>query len=280
MYIGFNNPMYSWNYYVSRTPILRRLLKWSTQRKIEKYKFQEDQRKDSDPLNLRNFEKKIFSQNGEDGIIQEIFNRIGTTNKLFVEFGVESGQECNSRYLLEKCGWSGLWIEGSDENVGSAKDQFKAFPINVLSQFITKENIVEIFENSNIPKELDLLSIDIDGNDYWIWEELKEYKARVVVIEYNAKYLPIQDWVMPYDFKHLYDGSAYFGASLKALNRLGESLGYGLVSCDNMGVNAFFVRKDLLGKRFSHVSEGAVYHYCCPKYKKLFFGHPNGSGRW
>lgn len=272
--------MYSLNYYVSRTPILRRLLKWSTQAKISKFKKQENIKKESDPKNLRNFENKIFSQNGEDGILQEIFKRIGTTNNFFVEFGVENGQECNGRHLLESCGWSGLWIDGSKENVQQAKVQFKKFPITIVDHFITKENIVELFSQSAVIKNLDLLSIDIDGNDYWIWQELKSYKARVVVIEYNAKYLANQDWIMPYNSKHLYDGSAYFGASLKALCQLGENLGYRLVGCDSVGVNAFFVREDLLQEKFTHIDGGAEYHYCCPKYRGLFFGHPSGTGRW
>lgn len=278
--VGFNKLMYSLNYYLSKTPGLRRLLKWSTQKKINTFKSQEELRIKTDSRNLRNFEDKVFSQNGEDGIIREIFKRIGTTNKFFVEFGVENGQECNGRYLLESCKWSGVWIDGSLDNVKQAKDKFNKYPIEVLDRFITKENILEIFSQAKVPKDLDLLSIDIDGNDYWVWEELREYKARVVVIEYNSKYLPHEDWTMPYNPKHIYDGSSYFGASLLSLKKLGEKLGYKLVSCDNMGVNAFFVREDLLGDQFTHVEDDVSYHYCCPKYKNLFFGHPSGSGKW
>ncbi|MCJ8277940.1 MAG: hypothetical protein HRT44_11080 [Bdellovibrionales bacterium] len=272
--------MYSLNYYLAQTPGLRRLLRWKTQRKISHFKNLEDERKNSDPLNLRNFEDKVYSQNGEDGILQEIFRRIGTTNQFFVEFGVENGQECNGRYLLEKKGWQGLWIDGSKENVQQAKEQFSQFPIKIFNRFITKENILSLFTEAEVPQELDLLSIDIDGNDYWIWDELKEYLPRVVVIEYNAKYSDNEDWVMPYNAKHVNDGSSHFGASLAAYSRLAKKLGYCLVACDNMGVNAFFVRKDLITDKFTHIDESVEYHYCSPKYRSLFFGHPNGSGRW
>jgi hypothetical protein len=190
----------------------------------------------SKPINEINlFEKKIYSQNGEDGIIQAIFKKIGTTNKYFVEFGVENGKECNTRYLMEKNGWKGLLMDEKNENK------------NVKKEFITAENVNELFKKYGVPKEFDLLSIDVDGNDYWIWRALGgAWRPRVVVIEYNSKYKPPKSVSIEYEPNFQWDGTDYIGASLSALAKLGEEKGYKLVGCDNTGLNAFFVNnKDI-----------------------------------
>ena len=148
------------------------------------------------------------------------------------------------------------------------------FPIQVIESFITKDNIISLFLQATVPKEMDLLSIDIDGNDYWVWQALKDYSPRIAIIEYNASHYPDKEWIMPYDASHQFDNSNYFGASLKSLSQLGSQLGYTLVCCDSCGVNAFFVRNDLIGTHFTHTQDGPSYHYCAPKYKDLFFGHP------
>jgi hypothetical protein len=125
------------------------------------------------PLKLNKYEFQAFSQNGEDGIIEEIFKRIGTTNKYFIEFGVENGLECNSLYLLFQ-NWKGLWIDGSKENAKTIEKKFKgkieSGQLAILDSFITRENIEHLFAKANCPKEPDFLSIDIDRNDYYVWE--------------------------------------------------------------------------------------------------------------
>lgn len=244
------------------------------QSKIGRFAEQETLRLKEDPANLRNFEMKRFSQNGEDGIIEEIFNRIGTQSKYFVEFGVEDGTECNTRYLLQEKGWSGLWIDGSESNVQKAKSQFASLPLEVTQRFVTAENIASIFAGQKVPAEFDLLSVDIDGNDYWVLKSLSDYKPRVLILEYNASYTPDQKWVMPYNPQHQFDGSRHYGASLASMTDLAESLGYRLVGCDSQGINAFFVRADLLQEKFTHVDDPISYHYCAPKYRGMFFGHP------
>lgn len=262
-------------YKVSKVPGLRRLLAWQVKQKIKHHVKREKKRTLSDPLDLGHFERSVFSQNGEDGMIEEIFRRIGVTDRFFVEFGMEDGQECNGRYLLEKKGWSGLWMDGGLENIESAQKNFEKFPIQTKSIFIHRDNIVSLFEDSAVPMEFDLLCIDIDGNDYWVWQALGDYRPRVVVIEYNANFVPPIQWVMPYNEKHSFNGSAHYGASLQSLDLLAEKMGYSLVGCDSMGVNAFFVRKDLLGGHFSFHQGGASHHYNCPKYRGLSFGHPH-----
>lgn len=190
---------------------------------------------------------KVYSQNDEDGIIEEIFNRIGTTNKVFIEFGVQNGLECNSHYLLFK-GWRGLWIDGGhDEEI---QEKFAPVIANgqlkFLQAFITRENINELFIAGGVTGEIDLLSIDIDGNDYYVWEAINVVKPRVVVIEYRAFIPPNCEWKQAYNKRHVWDGvSDWQGASLKAYELLGRRLGYHLVGTSLTGVNAFFVRKDL-----------------------------------
>ncbi len=152
--------------------------------------------------------------------------------------------------------------------------------MRICNAFITRENIVALFEQTDVPNDLDLLVIDIDGNDYWVWQELRRYQPRVAVIEYNASYPPPREWVMPYDPDYVFDGTNYAGASLASLDLLGRNLGYCLVGCDPDGVNAFFVREDLVEDKFVHADGGATYHWVSPKFHALFFGHPSGKGPW
>lgn len=191
---------------------------------------------------------KIYSQNDEDGIIEEIFNRIGTTDKTFIEFGVQNGLECNSHYLLFK-GWRGLWIDGGENYVKEIHEKFAPVIANgqlkVLRAFITRENINELFVESGFSGVIDLLSIDIDGNDYYVWQAINVVRPRVVVIEFNAKFPPNCDWKQAYNKRHMWDGSDWHGASLKAYELLGRQLGYQLVGTNFNGTNAFFVREDL-----------------------------------
>jgi hypothetical protein len=205
------------------------------------------------PKRLNRFEYSTFSQFGEDGIIAEIFNRIKTTNRYFIEFGVENGEECNTTNLLLQ-GWKGLWIEGNNDHVETIKRTLKKYieeeQLNILHAFITAENIEELFYKGGSPAEPDLLSIDIDRNDYHVWNAINKYRPRVIVIEYNSIYRPGHSFVVPYDPKAVWDGSSHFGASLQSFYELGLKKGYKLVACTHSGVNAFFVREDLVADHF------------------------------
>src|SRR5437899_5328325 len=146
--------------------------------------------------------------------------------------------------------------------------------------FLTLANINELVERSGLEKELDLLSIDIDGNDYWIWEAIDGIQPRVVVIEYNALFRPPHKVVQEYEAEHRWGGTNYFGASLKALEELGERKGYHLVGCSFSGANAFFVRHDLTEDRFS-APFTAEHHYRPPRYDSFPGGpsrHPKDVG--
>jgi len=152
-------------------------------------------------------------------------------------------------------GWKGLWIEGNGKAVNEIRQLFKK-PIDdkrltIINSFITKDNINTLIEEEGkISGEIDLLSIDIDGNDYWVWEAIKCINPRVVVIEYNGKFPPNFEWVMEYDSNHIWQGDDKYGASLKSLELLGSKLGYQLVGTNVMGVNAFFVKRNLANDLF------------------------------
>lgn len=142
-------------------------------------------------------------------------------------------------------------------------------------EFVTAANICSLFEKYLVPREFDLLSIDVDGNDYWIWRAIEGYSARVVVIEYNSSISPDESKTIPYDPEFRWDGTNYFGASLLALTKLGRVKGYTLVGCDSRGVNAFFLRDDTVGDRFSMRSLAEL--YSAPGYGEVvdgkFIGH-------
>jgi GR25 family glycosyltransferase involved in LPS biosynthesis len=191
---------------------------------------------------MKQFEKKVYSQNGEDGIIEHIFNAIGTTSKIAVEIGVsagEDGSENNTMHLATQ-GWNTYWFDCLDNN---------SVPDNCIftKQILTADNVVKTFESLDIPKDIDLLSIDIDGNDYYIREELSEYRPRVCIMEYNGCFDGKEEYIMPRNDNYFWPGGEdrTFGASLKSYTKQAERLGYDLVYCDSKGVNAFFVRKDI-----------------------------------
>jgi hypothetical protein len=225
------------------------------------------------PQNLRHFEKRVFSQNGEDGMLEEIFRRIGITNRVFVEFGVQDGIQCCTRNLLENFSWSGTWFECSAEHVANAKEMFREFPITIVERFLTAEQIAAVFVDAGVNRECDLMVIDVDGNDYWMWNALAEqFRPRVVVVEYNGTFGPKEEWIMPYDPQHRYDMTAYFGASLTSFTSFASKHGYSLVGCDSEGVNAFFVRNDAAKGLFDGLDKAPAYHYVAPYYD-IGFGH-------
>lgn len=236
------------------------------------------QPKYQDAKRLNKYEAKVFSQGGEDGIISEIFRRVGTTNKIFVEFGAGNGMENNTVLLLRE-DWSGVWLEADRSSVESIRTYFsreiKAGRLSVYQEFITAENIQALFAKAKVPAEFDLLSIDIDRNDYWVWEKIEQYRPRVVVIEYNAIFPPGIQWIVEYNPGAMWDGSSRAGASLTSLELLGRKKGYKLVGCSLQGVNAFFVRDAFVGTAFCEPFT-AQNHYEPPRYflNKRKLGHP------
>ena len=217
----------------------------------------------ADPLRLERHGFKVYSQNEEDGILSELFRRIGVANRTFWEFGVQDGTENNTLYRLVD-GWRGAWIEGAAADVAKIRERF-ATPIAdgrlaVREALVDRDNVNALARELGLPRELDLLSIDIDGNDFHVWDALDALAPRAVVIEYNPKLPPPTQWVMRYDPHHAWDRTDQYGASLAALTALGERKGYRLVACNITGSNAFFVRQDLAAGKFPSATDPAYYY--------------------
>jgi hypothetical protein len=235
-----------------------------------------------DKRRLPPFGFKVYSQNDEDGIIQEIFARIGMRSRIFVEFGVENGLENNTLKLLLD-GWSGLWLDSSESCINQINRRFADViqdgRLKVRGAFIERENINQLIAQS-YRGEIDLLSIDVDGNDIHLFEALDVIAPRVVVIEYNAKFPPPLSIAPVYNPTQRWAGTDYMGASLAALTKIAEQKGYALVGCSIVGINAFFVRRDLLKDKFSppYTAEN---HYQPPRYflwRTFSAGHPPDWG--
>ncbi len=234
----------------------------------------------ADPLRLPRYGAKIYAQNDEDGILAEVFRRIGVAHRRFVEIGLQDGTECNSLALLLQ-GWAGRWVEADAALATAARHRFAQFveagALEVVDAFAETDTIDALAGDG----PLDLLSIDVDGNDFHLWRALDRRDARVVLVEYNASWAPPLRCVSPYrpgfDWAAVGDNGA--GASLGALATLGEDRGYRLVGCSASGVNAFFVRADLVGDRFA-APFTAENHFEPPRYWMHAFqrGHRNGFG--
>ena len=237
----------------------------------------------TDSKKLNQYEYQVYSQNGEDGIIAEIFKRIGVTNKFCVEFGAQNGLANNTTCLMLK-DWTSAWIEARTDFIEQIESKFDIHIRNnklaLKKAFVTAENIESLFKELNVPEEFDLLSIDIDGNDYWVWKAIKNYSPRVVVIEYNAMLLPHDERIMKYNPDHVWKGTGYFGASLQSMEILGHTKGYKLVGCNFIGVNAFFVREDLVADQFLDPFT-AENHYEPPRYYlQRHICHPKDFGEF
>ncbi len=205
----------------------------------------------SNSPNLQDHEFKVFSQWGEDGILQFLLRRVPISRKIFIEFGVENYTESNTRFLLTNDNWSGLVIDGSQEHVDFIRNDsiYWRHNLKACCAFITRDNINDLFRQNGLSGEIGLLSIDIDGNDYWVWEQIDAVQPAIIVAEYNSRFGPERAVTVPYDPNFVREKAhyscAYYGASLAALVALGKRKGYAFVGSNSAGNNAFFVRRDL-----------------------------------
>ena len=223
------------------------------------------------------------SQFDEDGILEEIFNRIGIKHHKAVEIGAGDGLENNTIYLLQQ-GWNCVWVEAMPDRVAFIRDKFKdAETLSIVEKTVQPNTVNDLIDHTD---EVDLWTLDIDGNDYWVFEAFDASKntPRVIMLEYNAKFKPPMEWAKGYDPEHKFDKSDYMGASLQSLTRLADEKGYALVGCGITGANAYYVRKDLLGNRPSkHLFKEpytAVYHYEPGRYwlaRGYYSGMPQNS---
>ncbi len=196
---------------------------------------------------LAAYEFSAYSQNGEDGLILHLLSLIGGDTRFILEIGTEDGRECNSANLILNYGWRACLIEMNEKSATSCRQYFSDLGcsgrVTVLNAAATPQNIAPLYLAARVPESLDVLSIDIDSHDYWLWQAVS-LSPRLVVIEYNAVFGDEARVTVPYPMPgghHRY----YHGASLAALTALAETKGYILVGCDSCGVNSFFVRRDL-----------------------------------
>ncbi|OGU33685.1 MAG: NADH dehydrogenase [Ignavibacteria bacterium GWB2_35_6b] len=201
--------------------------------------------------NIQDYEFKVFSQFGDDGIIQFLINNTEIINKSFIEFGVEDYSESNTRFLLMNNNWSGFIMDGSEKAIKKihSRHYFWKHDLRAVPTFITKENINSLMDKTGF-EDIGLLHIDIDGNDYWIWEEIDISKLRptIVILEYNSVFGIDKAITIPYkeDFYRTgaHYSNLYWGASLKALVNLSAKKGYSFVGCNSAGNNAYFVKNN------------------------------------
>ncbi len=216
---------------------------------------------------IHDYEFRVFSQWGDDGIIQYLIHNIKLQNKTFIEFGVQDYSESNTRYLLMNDNWSGFIMDGSAAHVETIKSQnwYWKYDLTAEARFVTKENVNELLQIPGF-KNVGILHIDIDGVDYWVWEstDVKELNPSIVIIEYNSVFGKEKELTVPYKptfyRSDAHYSNLYYGASLRALVSLSNKKGYVFIGCNSSGNNAYFVRKDLQNDSIKEISidEGFV----------------------
>lgn len=202
---------------------------------------------------LHEAEFKVFSQFGDDGIIQYLVQRLDISEKTFIEFGVEDYRESNTRFLLQNDNWAGLVMDGSAAHIETIRRSryFWKYELTAKAAFVTRENINDLITEASLAGEIGLLHIDIDGNDYWVWEAINVVQPNIVIVEYNSLLGRSRPLTIPYrpDFvrSKAHHSHLYAGASITALTRLAEKKGYALVGSNSAGNNAYFVQCHKLG---------------------------------
>jgi len=220
----------------------------------------------------RGCEYQVFSQAGDDGIIQHLVRMVPINQRIFVEFGVQNYRESNTRFLLMKDNWSGLVLDGSQKNIDFIQRDsiYSRHALQAKCAFVTTANINQLLERQLPSKDIGLLSIDIDGNDYWIWKAISSVAPAIVVTEYNFRFGPSRAVTVPYAENFVrtqaHYSNIYYGASLKALWILAQAKGYDLVGCNSYGNNAFWVRKDLRPPALRALTAEAA--YCAGKFRE------------
>jgi hypothetical protein len=203
---------------------------------------------------LAEAEFTVYAQTGEDGIIEWLVSRLPGIPPSFVEFGVEDYREANTHFLLEHRNWRGLVMDGSPANMSRTmrRRNFWQFDLKAVAAFIDRDNINGLISANGFAGEIGILSVDIDGNDYWVWQAIECVQPWLVITEYNAVFGDLRPLTIPYDptFYRVraHPSRLYWGASVGALIQLGESKGYDFLGTNLTGQNAFFVRKDLTAR--------------------------------
>ncbi len=219
------------------------------------------------PLNQTGF--RAFSQFEEDGLLLYIFAAIGMTKKTFIEVGSDDGINSNCANLALNFGWHGLFLDGNPTAIARGKHFYGKYPHQWGSKpvftcaRVQRENINQLVKDAGLEGEIGLLSIDIDGNDYWIWDALEQVQPQVVVIETHVEF-GLRNIVVPYDKNYVFPGKhpIYHGASPVAMVNLAKRKGYRLVGANELGFNFIFVRDGLATDALPEVSvESVLTHF-------------------
>jgi len=201
-------------------------------------------------------EFKVFSQFGEDGIIQYLIReaKIEQSESVFIEFGVQDYTESNTRFLLQNNHWKGLIIDSSADNMDSVRNSelYWRYDLTAATAWVDCANINGLLTEYGFNEKIGILSIDIDGNDYWVWDAIDVISPVIVIVEWNSVFGPRHSVTVPYDpffdRRKAHYSCLYWGASISAFEALGLSKGYSLVGSNIAGNNLFFVRNDRLGR--------------------------------
>ena len=206
-----------------------------------------------EPGDLRAAEFRVFSQFGEDGIIQHLIHHVPIADEVFVELGVDDYRESNTRFLLVNDNWRGLIVDADDAHRRFVEATGLAWrhTLDARAAYVDRDNVNALITGAGIGGDIGLLSLDIDGHDYWVLRELEAVSPRILVLEYNSTFGPDAAVTVPYE-AGFWRGQAhasflYWGASLAALTRAAETKGMALVGGNSAGNNAFYVRRDVLG---------------------------------
>jgi hypothetical protein len=219
---------------------------------------------------LSRYERKVYSQDQSDGVIENLFQNLGTKDKYYVEFGVETGEECVTRHLWEKYGWDGLLMDGAGKSVDARV---------IRNHFFTAENIVSLFEQYNVPKNFDLLSVDIDRNDFYVTRAILEadYRPRVIALEVNRNFEVDQAYTVVYNSTARWTGDSHCGMSPLAATYLVKKYGYDVIYYESAGINMFFVQRpaliDLVSKKMGEAVTDEDIEAYLPKYKSIYRPH-------
>lgn len=245
-------------------------------------------------VTLPNFDEvefRAFSQNGEDGILLYLFSLLGTTNKKIIEMCCSDGIECNAANLIVNHGWHGLLFDGREEKIKKGREFYarcqdtRTWSPKLVQAWLTAENCNSLIQENGLAGDIDLLSLDMDGVDYWVLKALDCINPRVIVLEYNPLLGPNLSVTIPYspDFIAKYEGEQhryYYGASLSAFVKLAKQKGYRLVGCERYGFNAFFVRAELGGDIFPEISTAHCFNHPYAKDAVEVRGLKVGNREW
>ncbi|MAJ29262.1 hypothetical protein CBD41_07560 [bacterium TMED181] len=213
---------------------------------------------------LEDYEAGCHSQNGEDGCLLEILSRIGSTRGVVVEIGCGAAVESNSALLISEFGWQGILIDADGQQIMKAKEFYRAE--NVLDSvqlnqcMVSPENADGLISEMLLGRDVNVISIDVDGWDFWIWNALASYRPAVFVIEVNASFGSEASVTIPYSYSalghdpyhHEFRGW-HHGASVSAMVALGKRLGYSLVHIESSGTNAFFVHNEAMNSSLKEI---------------------------